>query len=119
MSVNKKRKDLSVTEKLCIIDTYYKINLISLSQREMAAKLRVPQSTLSKYLKSCDTLNTNKISENRKRKCEGKCHAVDEALLAWFQQASSYNALVNHSFLLQKANDFGEKLEEDFKATDG
>jgi hypothetical protein len=56
---------------------------------------------------------------NRKRKCGGKCHAVDEALLVWFKQASSYNAPLSHSILLQKANDFGEKLEEDFKATNG
>jgi hypothetical protein len=38
--------------------------------------------------------------------------------LVWFKQASSYNAPINRSILLQKANDFGEKLE-DFKATDG
>jgi hypothetical protein len=56
-------------------------------------------------------------SENRKRKHGGKCHAVHEALLVWFKQAISYNAPINCSILLQKANDFGGKLEEDFKAT--
>jgi hypothetical protein len=45
MSVNKKRKDLSVTEKLCPIDTYDILNSRSLSQIEAAAKLRVPQAT--------------------------------------------------------------------------
>jgi hypothetical protein len=64
-------------------------------------------------------LNANTTSENRKRKHECKCHAVDEALLVLFKQASSYRTPINHSILLQKANDFGEKLEEDFKATDG
>jgi hypothetical protein len=64
-------------------------------------------------------LNANTTSGNRKRKREGKCHAVDEALLVWFKQASSYNAPINHFILLQKANDFGQKLKEDFKATDG
>jgi hypothetical protein len=59
------------------MDTYEKLNLRSLSQKEVAAKLAVP--TLSKLLKSHDTLNTNMASENRKRNCEGKCHAVDEA----------------------------------------
>jgi hypothetical protein len=88
-----------------------------LSQREVAAKLGVPQSHLSKLIKSSDTLNTNTTSENRKRKHEGKCHAVDEALLVWFKQASSYNVPFNCGILLQKVNDFGEKLE-DFKVTD-
>jgi transcriptional regulator with XRE-family HTH domain len=107
---------MSVTEKSCLIDTYD-----SLSQTEVAAKLGVPQSTLSKLLKSRDKSNTNTTSENRKRKHEGKCHSVDEALLVWFRQGSSYNAPINHSILLQKkkANDFGGKLEKDFKATDG
>jgi predicted XRE-type DNA-binding protein len=59
MPVNKERKDLSVTEKLCRIDTYDKLNFRSLSQREATAKLGVPQSTLSKLLKSHDMLNTN------------------------------------------------------------
>jgi hypothetical protein len=70
-------------------------------------------------LKSRDTLNANTTSENRKRKHEGKCHAVDEALLVWFKQAISYNAPINHSILLWKAKDFGEKFEGDFKATNG
>jgi hypothetical protein len=117
MSVNKKRKDLSVTEKLRLTDTYDKLNLRSLSQREEAAKLGVPLSTFSELLKSRDALI--RLVENRKRKHEGKCHAVDEALLVWFKQVSSYNAPINCSILLQKANDFGEKLEEDFKVTNG
>jgi hypothetical protein len=58
-------------------------------------------------------------SENRKRKHKEKCHAVDEALLVWFKQATSHNKPINNSILLQKANDFGEKLEEYFKETDG
>jgi hypothetical protein len=63
-----------------------------LSQRQAAAKLGVPQSTLSKFLKSHDMLNTNMTTENKTRKPEGKRHAVDEVLLVWFEQASSYNA---------------------------
>jgi hypothetical protein len=118
MTVNKKRKDMSVTEKLCLIDTYDMLNLRSLFQREVAATLGVPQSILSKLLKCHDTLNANTTSENRKRKHEGKRHAVDEVLLVWFKQVSSYNAPISHSILLQKANNFGEKLE-DFKATNG
>jgi hypothetical protein len=39
--------------------------------------------------------------------------------LVWFKQASFYNTPINHSILLQKASDFGEKFEEDFKATNG
>jgi predicted DNA-binding protein (UPF0251 family) len=66
MSVNKKRKDLTVTEKLHLIDSYDKLNLRSLSQREAAAKIGVPQSTLSKLLKSRDTLNANVTSEQEK-----------------------------------------------------
>jgi predicted transcriptional regulator len=116
MSVNKKRKDLSVTEKLRLIDTYDKLNLKSLSQTETAAKLGVPQSNLSKFVKSNDTLEANTTNENRNRKLEGKCDAVDEALLVWFKQISSYNAPINRSILLQKANDLGEKLE-DFRVT--
>jgi hypothetical protein len=41
-------------------------------------------------------------SENRKGKHEGKYHAVDEVLLVWFKQASSYNAPINRSILLKK-----------------
>jgi predicted DNA-binding protein (UPF0251 family) len=67
---------LSFTEKLRLLDAYHKLNLRSLSQREAAAKVGVPQSTLSKLLKSHHTLNANMTSENIKKKHEGKCHAV-------------------------------------------
>jgi transcriptional regulator with XRE-family HTH domain len=118
MSVNKKRINLSVTEKLRHVDTFDKLNLRRLSQREAAAKLGLQQSTLSKLLKSSDTLNANTTRENRKRKREGSCDAADEAPLVWFKQASSHNASINRSILFQQASDFGEK-SEDFKATDG
>jgi hypothetical protein len=65
-SVNKKRKDLSATEQLSLIDTYDKLRLRTLFQR-------VPQSTLLKLLKSHDMLNTNTTGENREMKCEGNC----------------------------------------------
>jgi hypothetical protein len=61
----------------------------------------VPQLTLSKLLKSRDSLNAN-TNEDRRRKREGKCDAVDESLLVWFKQVSSNNALMNRSILLQK-----------------
>jgi hypothetical protein len=53
MSVNKKRKDLSVTEKLRLIDTYEKLNLRSSSQREVSAKL---ESASVKFIKIVNTL---------------------------------------------------------------
>jgi hypothetical protein len=40
--MNKKRENLSVTEKLHLTDTYDKLSLRNLSQREAAAKLGVP-----------------------------------------------------------------------------
>lgn len=46
MSVYKNRKNVSVTEKLHITDTYYKLNLRNLYQREVAPKLKVPESQL-------------------------------------------------------------------------
>lgn len=85
--MNKKRKDVSVTEKFQLIDTYDKST--KKSKREVADKLGIPQSTLSILLKSHDMLNIN-IGENRKRKCEEQCHALDEVLLVWFKKASSY-----------------------------
>jgi hypothetical protein len=118
MSVNKKRKDLIVTKKLHLIDTHDKLNLRSLSQRGAAAKLGVPHSTLSELLKSHDTLNTNTTSEDRKRKREGKCHAVDEVLLIWFKQASSYNAPINRSICYKKPMILVKNYKKIFKATD-
>jgi hypothetical protein len=59
-------------------------------------------------------------NEKRKWKHEGKCHAADEALFVWLKQPTSYNAPTTHSILLQKAYDFGDKLEDfKVKATDG
>jgi hypothetical protein len=84
----------------------------------VADKIGVPQSTLSEFLESCDTLNTDMASENRRRKCKGKWHAIYEVLLVWFKQASSCNAPINCSILLQKkVSDCGGKL--DFKVTNG
>ena len=119
MATNRKRVDLSVKEKLRIIETYDKLNLKDVSQREAAVKLGVPQVSLSKLLNSCHELITNESSESRKRKRAGKCQKGDDTLFLWFKQASSFNAPINCSILLQKANDFAEKLNEDFKATDG
>ena len=42
MATNRKRVDLSVKEKLHIIETYDKLNLKDVSQREAAVKLGVP-----------------------------------------------------------------------------
>jgi DNA-binding NtrC family response regulator len=61
--MNKKRKDVSVTEKFQLIDTYDKST--KKSKREVADKLGIPQSTLSKLLKSHDMLNVN-ISETER-----------------------------------------------------
>ena len=68
MATNRKRVDLSVKEKLRIIETYDKLNLKDVSQREAAVKLGVPQASLSKLLKSRHELITNKSCESRKRK---------------------------------------------------
>jgi hypothetical protein len=75
------------------VKTYDKINMSSLSQREVVAELGQPQS-LSKLLKSHGSLNNNGTSENRKRKDKWKSHTIAEALLVWFKQARSMNAAI-------------------------
>jgi hypothetical protein len=68
MPVNKKRKDVSVTETLCLTDICHRSNLRSLSQREATAKFGVLQSNQpSKLLKCCGMLNVNMIRENNKK----------------------------------------------------
>ena len=82
-----------------------------MSQREAAVKLGVPQSSLSKVLKSRHELITNESSESRKRNRAEKCQTVDSSLFLWFkQQANLFIMLINHSILPQKSNDFAKKL---------
>lgn len=115
-SSSRKRTDLSVRDKQNILKQYDE-KLKSLSQREAAANLGIPQSTLSGILKNREKIVC--VAANRKRKREGKSQTVDEALLVWFKQASSMNAPINRSILMQKANDLAEKMCEPFTATDG
>ncbi|XP_054711019.1 tigger transposable element-derived protein 3-like [Uloborus diversus] len=116
----KPRRDLSAIEKLEILRKYDEF-LQPISQREASSKLGISQALLSRLLKSRKELQ-NSAQENgtRKRKREGKCAKVEEALLKWFSDATILKMSTNRKALLEKARELAQGFGiSDFVPTDG
>lgn len=117
----KKRRDLSLKEKLDILDRYCK--LPKTSQRNAASQLGVSQPLLCKILKNKDSiLSLSKCNENvdSKRNRSGKDPQVESALKLWFKNVREKDARVDGPLMRQKAEDLAKKIgKQDFKATDG
>lgn len=65
-------KQISVSQRSCILQTYMTREASATAPKVEAAMLRVPQLSLSKLLGSRGTFNNNRTRKRRKRIREGK-----------------------------------------------
>ncbi|KAG8198420.1 hypothetical protein JTE90_021661 [Oedothorax gibbosus] len=109
--MERKRRDLTVKEKVDILNRYDKLQ--KMSQKSAAVQLQVSQPLLCKILKNRDdieikcNLNGNL---NCKRNRDGKDKEVESALKLWFTNVRERDARVNGPILRQKAEDLAAKL---------
>ena len=107
----KKRRDLSIKEKVAILESYDK--LPKMGQREAAAKLQISQPLLCKILKNRISLEMD-IEENQnilcKRRRTGKNAEVESALKLWFTNVREDDARVNGPLMRQKAENLTKQI---------
>lgn len=117
----KKRRDLSLSEKINILEKYDK--LPKLSQRNAAAQLKISQPILCKILKKrVEIEDAAKKNENllTKRNRTGKDAQVESALKLWFANVREQDARVDGPLMRQKAEELANKMgKENFVATEG
>lgn len=120
-SVENKRKDLNLKEKLSIIERYDK--LPKMSQRSAAVQLQISQPLLCKLLKNRDSI-VRAGKENQNLNCKrfrgGKDNEVESALKLWFTNVREQDARVDGPLMRQKAEELAKKMgKDDFVATEG
>jgi hypothetical protein len=118
---SQKRKDLTLKEKIAILEQYDK--LPKMSQRNAAVQLKISQPLLCKILKNRGELeNRAKLNENTdcKRSRSGKDCQVETALKLWFTTVRDRDARVDGPLMRQKAEQLAAKMgKHEFVATDG
>ena len=116
----KKHRDLSIKEKVAILESCDK--LPKMGQREAAAKLQIPQPFLCKILKNRTSLKMG-IKENQNLLCKrrtGKNAEIESALKLWFTDVREDDAQVNGPLMCQKAEDLAKQMKKtNFVATNG
>lgn len=121
MSDVKKRRDLSLKQKIQILEQYDKLPKIS--QRNAAAQLSVSQPLLCKILKKrVEIEDAARKNDNldTKRNRSGKDDEVESALKHWFTNIRKYDVRIDGPLLRQKAEEFAKTMgKEHFVATEG
>ncbi|XP_071043153.1 tigger transposable element-derived protein 3-like [Parasteatoda tepidariorum] len=116
--MERKPRDLTVKEKVDILNRYDK--LPKMSQRNAAVQLKVSQPLLCKIMKISKKKCTLNENLNCKRNRDGKDKEVESALKLWFTNVRERDAHVNGPILRQKAEDLAAKLGKgNFVATEG
>ena len=120
-----KRKDLSLAEKVTILDNFQELKarqpLISL--RDAAEELGTSKTSLHTMLKNEPHIrlaaNEDGAATAAKRKRHGKDKDIEQALLRFYNWAKTKNIPMNGPMLMEKANQIAEEAGVEFHATDG
>lgn len=120
MSVARKRKALSLDEKLSILDAVSNGE----KKKDIASRYCIPPSTLSTILKAKDNLlkaaSSGACSGKRMKLKAATFEDVDKAVFKWFTDIRARNIPVSGAVIQQKAKDFACLLgRDDFKASTG
>ena len=108
-----KRKDLSLADKILVIDELEKKTL----QSTVAKKFGISQSQVSRILKSKKKLfSAHRSNKNptRKRARKSTQEDVEDALLQWFKQAKSRGLIITGPMLREKVKNFGKIMNLNF-----
>ena len=118
MAAKRKRNDLSLSDKMKVVDM-----LDTMSQTDIAKKLDISQSQVSRIAKNKDDiLKKWQLNDNpdRKRQRNGKDSDVEAALKTWFTSSRGRDVPLSGPVLQEKAKDLAARLNKpDFKATTG
>ena len=114
----KKRKGLSVEEKLKIIKKYDNERQVK-QQKDIAAEVGIAPSTLRTILQ-----NREKLSDasgcSRQRLKSAKYEDLEKILVEWFHQARSSNLPISGPILQEKAFEVAARLGlDEFSASTG
>ena len=121
MDTKKKRRDLTIDEKVAILASYDK--LPKMGQRNAAVQLQISQPVLCRIIKSrVQIVKAAKQNDNLscKRKRVGKDQQVESALKLWFTNVRQRDARVDGPLMQQKAEQLAAQMgKENFVATAG
>lgn len=120
MSASKKRKVLTLDDKVAMIEAVSKGE----KKKDVAIRFNIPPSTLSTILKSKEdvlkAVHSGSCSGQRKKLKAATYGDVDEAVFKWFTDIRAKDIPVSGAVLQQKARDFACLLGcDDFKASTG
>ena len=119
--MKKARKDITIAEKLDVLDRYNAFSLVS--QRETAERLGDSRGLLQGLIKNEAIIRAAPAASSVngvKRKRSGKDEEVEKALFDWFKFTLQKNAPVNGPILIEEANKIAEGAgHSDFQATKG
>ena len=108
-----KRVTLNVATKLKLVNEYeQKI----FNCKQLAKKYNINTSTVYKIIKN--SLNLKELSSKQSKACrqrQSNHPDLDKALLMWFNEIMSKDAIVTTMMLLDKAKQFSIKLNKDFE----
>ena len=124
MTISGNSKDLSLREKISLLDKIEKPP--NITQHHLSGVLGVPKTTIVRLIKQDDELRSAQTAGEgtsralKKRRRTGKDPSVEEALNKWFSIVVHWGMSISGRILKRKVKEFGEKLgHTEFKATDG
>ena len=118
-TTSKKRTDLTLEEKIAVLDRFHAME--KTSQRNAAIALGISRGQLQNLLKNEGAIRAeNPERRGMKRKRAGKDEDVEKALFEWWEFGNRRHMPVSGPILCQKAEDLARKAGHDqFRATDG
>ncbi|GBN28018.1 hypothetical protein AVEN_82003-1 [Araneus ventricosus] len=115
--MDEKRTDLSVKEKIEILNRYE--SLLKMSERDAAAQLKISQPLLCKILKNREDL-LRRAKENNTNCKRNICSKDEKAPKLWFTNIQERGSPISGPLMRQKAEDLAAKMgQKAFVASDG
>jgi hypothetical protein len=114
-----KRKPLSLSEKLHIIQTVD--GFPSVPRTRISKELVIPVSTVNTIMLNRSKILKQSLTQQpgRKRMKTGKYEKVEAVLVEWFRQKRALNLTVDGPILKRKTEEIATKLNIDFRPSSG
>ena len=120
MASTRKKTVLTIKEKYLALQDLEKV----ITKRNVAEKFRVPQNTLTYWIKHKEDIfrkyESYHFGAKRQKLSVGKHESVDKAVYKWFMKAREWKLSIGGHITREKALDFAKELNiTDFKASKG
>ena len=110
MATKQARKDLTVTERMQVIDALEQKR----TQLQIAKDFDISQTQVSRIKANKDAIRleweNSTLPSDRRRKRKGKSSEVEEGLYVWFEQARAKNVPISGPILKEKATKIAEAM---------